>query len=111
MHIDEPQGPREPVGSRERWRKSPLSAVTRQQWNAFKAYLRQTCYDAVIHITPHIHIHIHIHAVQHSRELAARALDYTLPPRPEFGSAECSGPLPQNWRHRACGRQYAKLLG
>jgi heptosyltransferase-1 len=31
-----------------RWRKSPLSAVTRQQWNAFKADLRQTCYDAVI---------------------------------------------------------------
>ena len=31
-----------------RWRKSPLSAVTRQQWNAFKADLRQTPYDAVI---------------------------------------------------------------
>ncbi|MDB5778096.1 MAG: lipopolysaccharide heptosyltransferase [Polaromonas sp.] len=31
-----------------RWRKSPLSAVTRQQWNAFKADLRQTEYDAVI---------------------------------------------------------------
>ncbi len=31
-----------------RWRKSPLSAVTRQQWNAFKADLRQTDYDAVI---------------------------------------------------------------
>ncbi|MBG6073513.1 lipopolysaccharide heptosyltransferase I [Polaromonas sp. CG_23.6] len=31
-----------------RWRKSPLSAVTRQQWNAFKADLRQTGYDAVI---------------------------------------------------------------
>ncbi|MCJ7799909.1 MAG: lipopolysaccharide heptosyltransferase I [Polaromonas sp.] len=31
-----------------RWRKSPLSAVTRQQWNAFKADLRQSCYDTVI---------------------------------------------------------------
>ncbi|MBH2019753.1 lipopolysaccharide heptosyltransferase I [Polaromonas sp.] len=31
-----------------RWRKSPLSALTRQQWNAFKADLRQTDYDAVI---------------------------------------------------------------
>ena len=31
-----------------RWRKSPLSAVTRQQWNAFKADLRQLDYDAVI---------------------------------------------------------------
>ena len=31
-----------------RWRKSPLAAVTRQQWNAFKADLRQTPYDAVI---------------------------------------------------------------
>lgn len=31
-----------------RWRKSPLSALTRQQWNAFKADLRQTPYDAVI---------------------------------------------------------------
>ena len=31
-----------------RWRKSPLSALTRQQWNAFKADLRQTAYDAVI---------------------------------------------------------------
>jgi len=31
-----------------RWRKSPFSAPTRQQWNAFKADLRQTPYDAVI---------------------------------------------------------------
>ncbi len=31
-----------------RWRKSPLAAATRQQWNAFKAELRQTPYDAVI---------------------------------------------------------------
>ena len=31
-----------------RWRTAPLSAVTRQQWNAFKADLRQTEYDAVI---------------------------------------------------------------
>jgi heptosyltransferase-1 len=31
-----------------RWRRSPLSALTRQQWNAFKADLRQTAYDAVI---------------------------------------------------------------
>ena len=31
-----------------RWRKSPLAALTRQQWNAFKADLRQTAYDAVI---------------------------------------------------------------
>ena len=31
-----------------RWRKSPLAALTRQQWNAFKADLRQTPYDAVI---------------------------------------------------------------
>ncbi|MEP6587207.1 MAG: lipopolysaccharide heptosyltransferase I [Polaromonas sp.] len=31
-----------------RWRKSPLSAGTRQLWNAFKADLRQTPYDAVI---------------------------------------------------------------
>ena len=31
-----------------RWRKSPLSAATRQQWGAFKAELQQTRYDAVI---------------------------------------------------------------
>jgi len=31
-----------------RWRKSPLAALTRQQWNAFKADLRQSPYDAVI---------------------------------------------------------------
>ncbi|MFC5520950.1 lipopolysaccharide heptosyltransferase I [Polaromonas jejuensis] len=31
-----------------RWRKSPLSAATRQQWRAFKADLQQTPYDAVI---------------------------------------------------------------
>ena len=31
-----------------RWRKSPLSKVTRQQWNAFKADLQQTEYDAII---------------------------------------------------------------
>ncbi|SFC46239.1 heptosyltransferase-1 [Polaromonas sp. OV174] len=31
-----------------RWRKSPLSAATRLQWNAFKAQLRQERYDAVI---------------------------------------------------------------
>ncbi len=31
-----------------RWRKSPFAAPTRQQWNAFKADLRQTPYDAVI---------------------------------------------------------------
>ena len=31
-----------------RWRRSPLAALTRQQWNAFKADLRQTPYDAVI---------------------------------------------------------------
>ena len=31
-----------------RWRKSPFSAPTRQQWNAFKADLCQTPYDAVI---------------------------------------------------------------
>jgi heptosyltransferase-1 len=31
-----------------RWRKSPLSAVTRQEWNAFKAQLRDEAYDAVI---------------------------------------------------------------
>ena len=31
-----------------RWRKSPLAAATRRQWNAFKADLRQTPYDAVI---------------------------------------------------------------
>ncbi|MCX7257324.1 MAG: lipopolysaccharide heptosyltransferase I [Polaromonas sp.] len=31
-----------------RWRKAPFSAPTRQQWNAFKADLRQTPYDAVI---------------------------------------------------------------
>ena len=31
-----------------RWRRSPLAAQTRQQWNAFKADLRQTAYDAVI---------------------------------------------------------------
>ena len=31
-----------------RWRTSPLSALTRQQWNAFKADLRRTDYDAVI---------------------------------------------------------------
>jgi heptosyltransferase-1 len=108
------------------WRKSPLSAVTRQQWNAFKADLRQNCYDAVIdlqgltksavvarlaRLAPGgkryalanqtegsgyeaptrwvadvaIHITPHIHAVQRSRELAAHALGYTLPPRPDFG--------------------------
>ena len=31
-----------------RWRKSPLSAATRQQWRAFKAELQQQAYDAVI---------------------------------------------------------------
>ncbi|NDP64387.1 lipopolysaccharide heptosyltransferase I [Polaromonas sp.] len=31
-----------------RWRKSPLSKMTRQQWSAFKADLRQTEYDAII---------------------------------------------------------------
>ena len=31
-----------------RWRKSPLAAVTRREWQAFKAGLRQTPYDAVI---------------------------------------------------------------
>ena len=31
-----------------RWRSSPLAAVTWQQWNAFKADLRRTDYDAVI---------------------------------------------------------------
>ena len=31
-----------------RWRRSPLAAATRQQWNAFKADLRKTPYDAVI---------------------------------------------------------------
>ena len=31
-----------------RWRKSLLAAATRQQWNAFKADLRQTAYDVVI---------------------------------------------------------------
>ncbi|MDB5928965.1 MAG: lipopolysaccharide heptosyltransferase [Polaromonas sp.] len=31
-----------------RWRKSPLSALTRQQWNAFKSDLGQEAYDAVI---------------------------------------------------------------
>lgn len=31
-----------------RWRRSPLSALTHQQWNAFKADLRQTPYDAII---------------------------------------------------------------
>ena len=109
-----------------RWRKSPLSAVTRQQWNAFKADLRQTEYDAVIdlqgltksaivarmaRLTPGgkryalanrtdgsgyeaptrwvsdvaIAITPRIHAVQRSRELAARALGYTLSQSPNFG--------------------------
>lgn len=31
-----------------RWRKSPLSAVTRQEWTVFKAQLRDQAYDAVI---------------------------------------------------------------
>ena len=31
-----------------RWRKAPLSAVTRQEWSAFKAQLRDQAYDAVI---------------------------------------------------------------
>ncbi len=30
------------------WRRSPLSAATRQQWRGFKAELRQEAYDAVI---------------------------------------------------------------
>ncbi|WP_426145402.1 lipopolysaccharide heptosyltransferase I [Polaromonas sp. DSR2-3-2] len=109
-----------------RWSKSPLSAVTRQQWNAFKADLRQTDYDAVIdlqgltksavvarlaRLAPGgkryalgnqtdgsgyeaptrwvadvaIRITPHIHAVQRSRELAARALGYSLAPSPDFG--------------------------
>ena len=109
-----------------RWRKSPLSALTRQQWNAFKADLRQSDYDAVIdlqgltksavvarlaRLAPGgqryalanqtdgsgyeaptrwvadvaIRITPHIHAVQRSRELAATALGYTLPSRPDFG--------------------------
>ena len=109
-----------------RWRTSPLSALTRQQWNAFKADLRQNEYDAVIdlqgltksalvarlaRLAPGgkrfalanqtdgsgyeaptrwvadvaIHIKPHIHAVQRSRELAARALGYPLPPRLDYG--------------------------
>ena len=31
-----------------RWRKSPLAALTRAEWSAFKAQLRQESYDAVI---------------------------------------------------------------
>ena len=31
-----------------RWRKSPLAALTRAEWRAFKAQLRQESYDAVI---------------------------------------------------------------
>ena len=31
-----------------RWRKTPLSSTTRQEWRAFKAQLRLTAYDAVI---------------------------------------------------------------
>ena len=31
-----------------RWRRSPLAAVTRGEWTAFKALLRQESYDAVI---------------------------------------------------------------
>ena len=109
-----------------RWSKSPLSAVTRQQWNAFKADLRQTDYDAIIdlqgltksavvarlaRLAPGgkryalgnqtdgsgyeaptrwvadvaIRITPHIHAVQRSRELAARALGYSLAPSLDFG--------------------------
>lgn len=36
-----------PVALR-RWRKHPLSAATRREWNAFKALLREREYDAVI---------------------------------------------------------------
>ena len=109
-----------------RWSKSPLSAVTRQQWNVFKADLRQNEYDAVIdlqgltksalvarlaRLAPGgkrfalanqtdgsgyeaptrwvadvaIHVMPHIHAVQRSRELAAQALGYRLPRRPDYG--------------------------
>ncbi|CDS53996.1 Lipopolysaccharide heptosyltransferase I [Polaromonas sp. CG9_12] len=109
-----------------RWRKSPLSAATRQQWNAFKADLRQTEYDAIIdlqgltksavvawlaRLAPGgkryalgnqtdgsgyeaptrwvadvaIRTQPHIHAVQRSRELAARALGYSLAPSPDYG--------------------------
>jgi heptosyltransferase I len=31
-----------------RWRKTPLSSTTQQEWRAFKAQLRLTAYDAVI---------------------------------------------------------------
>lgn len=109
-----------------RWRKSPLSAVTRQEWSAFKAQLRDQAYDAVIDLqglaksalvarlarmapggkryalanqtdgsgyeAPSrwvadvaIHMTPRIHAVQRSRELAARALGYTLQTAPDFG--------------------------
>ena len=114
-----------------RWRKSPLSALTRQQWNAFKADLRQNDYDAVIdlqgltksalvarlaRLAPGgkryalanqtdgsgyeaptrwladvaIRIEPHVHAVQRSRELAARALGYRIPLRPDFGLKSAS---------------------
>jgi heptosyltransferase-1 len=109
-----------------RWRRSPLSALTRQQWNAFKADLRQTAYDAVIDLQGltksalvarlarmapggqryaianqtdgsgyeaptrwvadvSIRIAPHTAVVQRSRELAARALGYTLACAPNFG--------------------------
>jgi len=109
-----------------RWRKSPLAALTRQQWNAFKADLRQTPYDAVIDLQGltksavvarlarlasggqryalanqtegsgyeaptrwladvAIRVNPRIHAVQRSRELAARALGYSLAAPADFG--------------------------
>ncbi|WP_442957746.1 lipopolysaccharide heptosyltransferase I [Polaromonas sp.] len=109
-----------------RWRKSPFAAVTRAEWGAFKAQLRQEAYDAVIDLQGltksalvarlarlgpggkryalanqtegsgyeaptrwvadvAIRIAPHTPAVQRSRELAARALGYALPPVLSFG--------------------------
>ena len=109
-----------------RWRKSPLTAATRQEWRAFRGALRHDAYDAVIDLQGltksavvarlarlalggkryalanqtegsgyeaptrwladvAIHIEPHVHAVQRSRELAARALGYTVSSPPDFG--------------------------
>ena len=109
-----------------RWRKSPLTAVTRREWRAFRAELQMEAYDAVIdlqglsksalvarlaRLAPGgkryalanqtegsgyeaptrwladvaIPMEPHIHAVQRSRELAARALGYSLQSSPDFG--------------------------
>jgi heptosyltransferase-1 len=131
-----------------RWRKSPLAGVTRAEWRAFKAQLRQEAYDAVIdlqgltksalvaqlaRLAPDgkryamanqtegsgyeaptrwvadvaIRIAPHTAAVQRCRELAARALGYSLLPAPDFG---LNRPLAQETRAQAAPEKIANTV-